>query len=199
MVPDEPEPTAREMVLKFGEKKASPPTDEALKLAELAADTIEGFDRRFKGELSFRHPMPGMIATDESALKYEALLTSMIGTAFQERVRNYFGEEFRKVNRAERLEDEERRKKDMPDYAKQMADAVPDMLQKIDDIQRGVKHVQADSPEVRESTVRIARLIGIDPTATLRSIYDPPTVESSESTDDKTATTDPPPDDSGSA
>ncbi len=189
MVLEEPE-SASELVLKKPVKTPPPPpSEEAQKLADIALDTIDAFDRRFKGDLSFRHPMPGMIATDDSAVKYETLLTSMIESAFQERVRNYFVEEHHRIGREEQLAD----RAALPDYSKIMMDGLPELLQKIEDSQKGVKHIKPDEKAAAGARHTIA-VLGLEPTGPLRSIYDPPPPE--ESGAESTATTDPPADDS---
>ncbi len=194
MVLEEPE-SASELVLKKPVKTPPPPpSEEAQKLADIALDTIDAFDRRFKGDLSFRHPMPGMIATDDSAVKYETLLTSMIESAFQERVRAFYHDKTHVEHRAEQLEDEARRKADAPNYAKEISDAVPEMLQKIEDQMKGVKHIKPDEKAAAGARHTIA-VLGLEPTGPLRSIYDPPPPE--ESGAESTATTDPPPEESG--
>ena len=189
MVPEEPKP-ASELVLK---KVVPPPSDEALKLAAIASDTIDAFDRRFKGDLSFRHPMPGMIATDDSAVKYEAMLVSMIGTAFQERVRNYFAEEHHRIGRAEQLADEERRRKEQPDWTKLTKESMVEMMQALEDQAKGVKRIKPDEKAAGHTIA----VLGLAPSDPLPSIYDPPP-EGAESGSESTATTDPPPDDGSS-
>jgi len=129
-------------------------------LAELAAHTLEAFERRFRGKISWTLDVPGLVAIDDAATRQEAVILELLKAAFTERVRNAYLLHHHEIVRKQQLEDEERRNKEPPVYLKNMKDTVAEMVSAIEDQTHGRRHIKFDPKTEKEVAAMNLRLFG---------------------------------------
>jgi len=187
--------------------RAPPPKEPisptAIVLADMAEDILRAFEERFHGQISWTIDMPGMLTVDEASSRHERVLLELVVHAYAERVRDYFMAEVHKMHRAEQLEDEVRRKMEIPFYQK----SLDTMVRAFEEQVSGKKAVHADDPKTQQQisldTKRLLAALGVEteaqPLAQPDSLEPAPAAEEgAPSGSDKVATTRPT-DDSGSA
>ena len=151
------------------------PSEEAQWIADVCADTMLAFERKFYGKISWTIDMPGMIAVDASAVRQEQVILDLMAAAVQERLRAGYLWEQHQYMRAEHLEDEERRKRDQPNYMDEMSKAVPDMIKRMNEAMKGEHRIDLNDPDARKKFEAEMRKITADLQADARA---PPYEES---------------------
>jgi hypothetical protein len=157
-------------------KPAVEPSKEGTDLAEMAADTMRAFEKKFYGYLSWNHPYPGMLAVDDAATVRQGVIVQLLVEAYKarlEHLRDLWQHTKMDEHRAAQQKYDEAHKND---YLKPFTEDFPKLLRQVKDEIEGKKTIHA-ADEKQQKTLSVEMMQTLDrlglgvPTAATKPVY----------------------------